>query len=82
MDLLLRLQADQLGVPVIRATSTETTALGAAYAAGVGCGLWTIDDIARRWRPGARVEPTGDRVRVDRDYARWHRAVERSRAWA
>ena len=81
MDLLLRLQADQLGVPVIRATSTETTALGAAYAAGVGGGLWSTDDIARRWRPGARSEPTADRRDIDADYARWHRAVERSRAW-
>jgi glycerol kinase len=82
MDLLLRLQADQLSVPVVRSTSAETTALGAAYAAGVGAGLWTIDDIAQRWRPGARVEPAGDRRRVDADYARWRRAVERSRDWA
>jgi glycerol kinase len=82
MDLLLRLQADQLSVPVVRATSAETTALGAAYAAGVGCGLWTIDDIAQRWRPGARVEPSGDRRVADADHARWRRAVERSRDWA
>ncbi|MEO5841270.1 MAG: glycerol kinase GlpK [Acidimicrobiales bacterium] len=82
MDLLLRLQADQLAVPVVRSTSAETTALGAAYAAGVGCGLWTIADIAQRWRPGARVEPSGHRRVVDADHARWRRAVERSRAWA
>jgi glycerol kinase len=82
MDLLLRLQADQLSVAVVRSSSAETTALGAAYAAGVGCGVWTIDDIAQRWRPGARVEPAGDRHRADDDYARWRRAVERSKAWA
>ena len=82
IDLLLRLQADQLSVPVVRSSSAETTALGAAYAAGVGCGLWTIDDIAQRWHPGARVEPAGDRHRADDDYARWRRAVERSLAWA
>ena len=82
MDLLLRLQADQLSVPVVRSSSAETTALGAAYAAGVGCGLWTIDDIAQRWRPGTRVEPSGDRRAADIDYARWQRAVERSRNWA
>lgn len=82
MDLLLRLQADQLGVAVVRATSAETTALGAAYAAGVGGNLWTTDDIAQRWLPGARVEPSGDRRDADAGHALWHRAVERSRAWA
>jgi glycerol kinase len=81
MDLLLQLQADQLGVPVVRAATTETTALGAAYAAGVGRGLWTTADIAQRWRPGARVEPTSDRRAADTGHARWLRAVERSRAW-
>ncbi|HUP74130.1 MAG TPA: glycerol kinase GlpK [Acidimicrobiales bacterium] len=81
MDLLLHLQADQLGVSVVRAATTETTALGAAYAAGVGCGLWTTADIARQWKPGARVEPTCDRRAADAGHARWLRAVERSRAW-
>jgi len=81
MDLLLRLQADQLGVPVVRGASAETTALGAAYAAGVGSGRWTIGDLAQRWRPGTRVEPTRDRRVADADHARWRRAVERSRSW-
>ena len=81
MDLLLRVQADQLGVPVVRSARPETTAIGAAFAAGVGRGLWTIDDLARRWEPGARVEPAVDRRSADVDHARWRRAVERSRAW-
>ena len=81
MDLLLRLQADQLSVAVVRSASAETTALGAAFAAGVGCGVWTIDDVVRRWRPGARVEPSVDRGSADADHARWRRAVERSRDW-
>jgi glycerol kinase len=66
---------------VVRSASAETTALGAAFAAGVGGGIWTIDDVAQRWRPGARVEPNVDRGSADADYARWRRAVERSRAW-
>ena len=81
MDLLLRLQADQLGAPVVRSTSAETTALGAAYAAGVGRGLWSIDDLAQRWQPGTRVEPAGDRRYADAAHAHWLRAVERSLAW-
>jgi glycerol kinase len=82
IELLLRLQADQLGVPVVRSAVAETTALGAAYAAGVGRGLWTVDDVARAWRSDARVEPAAERRAVDAAYARWRRAVERSRAWA
>jgi len=77
----LRIQADQLAVPVVRSADSETTAIGAAFAAGVGCGLWTIDDVARRWRAGARFEPTTDRGAVAIDHTRWRRAVERSRAW-
>jgi glycerol kinase len=81
MDLLLRVQADQLGVAVVRSAGTESTAVGAACAAGVGRGLWTIDDLARRWEPGTRIEPAADRRSADVDHARWRRAVERSRAW-
>ena len=81
VDLLLQLQADQLAVPVVRSAITETTALGAAFAAGVGRGVWTVDDVARQWRPGVRFEPARDRRTADAGYARWHRAVERSRAW-
>ncbi|MFZ4517937.1 MAG: glycerol kinase GlpK [Microthrixaceae bacterium] len=83
MDLLLRLQADQLGVPVTRAAVSETTALGAAYLAGLGAGVWsTAEEVGAAYRSDARTEPTGDRAVIDSAYAQWQRAVERSRGWA
>jgi glycerol kinase len=83
MDLLLRLQADQLGVPVARSAVAETTALGAATLAGLGVGLWsTVDEVNQRWRADARVAPSEDLGGVEQLYAQWRRAVERSRGWA
>ena len=83
MDLLLRLQADQLGVPVARSAVSETTALGAAYLAGLGVGLWSsAAEVSAAWHADARVEPAGDRTMVDPAYAQWRRAVDRSRGWA
>ncbi len=83
MDLLLGLQADQLGVPVIRAAVQETTALGAAYLAGLAEGVWSsLDELAGLWRADRVFEPSPDRTRADADHARWRRAVERSRDWA
>jgi glycerol kinase len=83
MDLLLRLQADHLGVTVARSAVTETTALGAATLAGLGAGLFdTVEDVNPRWRADARVEPAADRDAADAQYARWQRAVQRSRGWA
>jgi glycerol kinase len=82
MPLLLRLQADQLGVPVTRPASTETTALGAAYLAGLAEGVWsTVAEVQAAWQVDARVEPSADRSGADASYARWLRAVDRSRAW-
>ena len=83
MDLLLQLQADQLGVTVARATVQETTALGAAYLAGLGAGVWsTVDEVSARWTADARFEPAGDPALVDAAYGQWQRGVERSRGWA
>ncbi|MEZ5406689.1 MAG: glycerol kinase GlpK [Acidimicrobiales bacterium] len=83
MDLLLELQADQLGVPVTRPANTETTALGAAYLAGLAEGVWgSLDDVTASWSPDARVAPTPDRAGADALYGRWLQAVERSRGWA
>ena len=63
MELLLRLQADQLGVAVTRADVTETTALGAAYLAGLGVGIWSTGQSSlRRTRASTRVEPSADRA--------------------
>jgi glycerol kinase len=82
MELLLRLQADQLGVPVIRPRQLETTALGAAYLAGLAEGVWgSLDEIEANWALDARCEPAPDRTAADAAYALWQRAVERSRGW-
>ncbi len=83
MDLLLQLQADQLGVPVTRPTMQETTALGAAYLAGLAEGVWSsLDDITNAWSRDVSVEPQAKRADADRRYARWNQAVERSLGWA
>jgi glycerol kinase len=82
VDLLLAIQADQLGVPVVRATTNESTALGAAYAAGIGAGLWTTDDVAANWTADRSFSPHRDqRAEADRSHAQWLRAVARSRDW-
>ena len=83
MDLLLQIQADQLGVPVRRPRVQETTALGAAYLAGLAEGVWSsTDDIEANWALDAEFTPTTDRIDADALHARWLEAVGRSRAWA
>lgn len=82
-DLLCQLQADQLGVPVERPHIIETTALGAAFMAGLGVGLWSSQDTLREtWRLGSRFDPTERRGPADADYARWMTAVDCARSWA
>lgn len=82
MDVLLQLQADQLGVPVARPKMQETTALGAAYLAGLAEGFWgSTADITANWQLDAAYEPVADRTFVDLAYAGWRRAVERSLRW-
>ena len=81
-DLLCQLQADQLGVAVQRPEVLETTALGAAFLAGLGTGVWSSRrELAGSWRLDRRFEPTAG-VRADGTHDRWLSAVERSRAWA
>lgn len=83
MPLLLDIQAQQLGVPVRRSAVAETTALGAAYLAGLGAGLWsTVDDIGSRWHSDAHFMPPADRSAADAAHQQWLRAVERSKGWA
>jgi len=83
MDLLLQLQADQLGVPVRRPQVQETTALGAAYLAGLAEGVWSsTDDIEANWALDAEFTPAADRGPADALHARWLEAVDRSRGWA
>jgi glycerol kinase len=83
MSLLLQLQADQLQVPVSRPTVQETTALGAAYLAGLAEGVWSSpDEVTQNWVLDVEVEPTAGRDAADASHATWLRAVERSRGWA
>jgi glycerol kinase len=79
---LMQFQADILGVPVVRPAVTETTALGAAYAAGLAVGFWRdLDELRANWREDRRWEPTiGDDEREER-LRQWKRAVERSFGW-
>jgi glycerol kinase len=82
-DLLMQFQADLLGVPVVRPQVTETTALGAAYLAGLAVGFWaSSDEIAAQWRAERRFEPRMPAARREALMARWARAVAHARAWA
>lgn len=80
---LMQFQADLLGVPVLRPTVTETTALGAAYLAGLAVGYWGgLDEIAAQWQVERVFEPVLSRGRIAELRAGWARAVERSKGWA
>src|SRR4051794_7691776 len=82
MDLLLQFQADQLQVPVARPVVQETTALGAAYLAGLAEGVWSsVDELGAHWQLDAEFTPSTATAEADEKYAQWQRAVERSRAW-
>jgi glycerol kinase len=81
-SLLLQFQADILGVPVVRSRIRETTALGAAYLAGLAVGYWKgTDDIAANWLADRRFEPAMPRERVVALRASWEKAVSRAKAW-
>ena len=81
-DLLMQFQADILGVPVVRPKVTETTALGAAYLAGLAVGFWRDEEeIAGQWQEDRRFEPGMSVDERDSLLAKWHRAVDRSREW-
>jgi glycerol kinase len=81
-DLLMQFQADLLGVPVIRPVVAETTALGAAYAAGLATGFWASeDDIRNNWAEDKRWEPNMDAAARDEYYKFWKKAVTRTFDW-
>jgi glycerol kinase len=83
MDLLCQLQADLLGVTVRRPAVQETTALGAAYLAGIAEGVWaTPAEAAEAWTEEASFTPSMPEVLVEAGLVTWRRAVERSRGWA
>ena len=81
-DLLMQMQADFLGVPVVRPRVTETTALGAAYLAGLATGFWSgVDEVASQWAVDRRFEPVlGADARAAK-LARWRQAVQRAKGW-
>ncbi len=82
-DLLMQIQADILGRPVVRPAVTETTALGAAYLAGLAVGFWRgQDELAANWRVDKRFEPRLPADQRETLYAGWKRAVERAKGWA
>ncbi len=82
MDLLCQFQADQLGVAVQRPLDQETTALGAAFLAGLAEGVWaSVDEVGQQWALDAEFTPAADRTVADALHTQWLRAVERSRDW-
>jgi glycerol kinase len=81
-ELLMQIQADVLGAPVIRPAVSETTALGAAFAAGLAVGFWSDqEELRERWREDRRWEPQMDPDRREHEHARWREAVSRSLGW-
>jgi len=81
-NLLMQMQADLLGVPVVRPKVAESTALGAAGLAGIACGFWQDQkDYARHWQIDQVFEPTWSADQRDARLARWEQAVARALAW-
>jgi glycerol kinase len=81
-SLLMQLQADILGVPVVRPAVSETTALGAAYAAGLAAGVWDdLDALRAQWAADRTWTPHWSADQRDAAYAGWRKAVERSFDW-
>ncbi|NPV71854.1 MAG: glycerol kinase GlpK [Firmicutes bacterium] len=80
--LLMQFQSDILGVPVERPVITETTALGAAYLAGLAVGFWSgLDEVAKKWKVDAGFDPAMEAGTRDKMYAGWKRAVQRAAGW-
>ncbi|WP_130866600.1 glycerol kinase GlpK [Acidipropionibacterium timonense] len=81
-ETLMQFQADQLGVPVVRPVVAETTALGAAYAAGIAVGFWSgEEDVVANWAEDKRWEPKMDEGERDRLYRNWKKAVTKTFEW-
>jgi|HubBroStandDraft_2_1064218.scaffolds.fasta_scaffold00412_17 glycerol kinase len=81
-ELLMQFQADVLGVPVVRPAVTETTALGAAFAAGLAVGFWSDqDELRERWSEDKRWEPEMEESVREHEYGQWKKAVTRSFDW-
>ena len=81
MDVLCQFQADLLGIPVLRPRQTETTALGAAFLAGLGAGVWADGDLPKLWKLDREFEPSMSRDQAESLQTEWRRAVKRSLEW-
>ena len=81
-NLLMQIQADSINTDVVRPKITETTALGAAYLAGLSTGFWkNIDEISKQWQVDRKFSPAEDREEFKKVIIRWKKAVERSKVW-
>ncbi len=81
-EVLMQFQADILGIPVVRPKVVETTALGAAYAAGLAVGLWKDrEELRSHWQEDVRFEPQMDATEAARRYRQWKKAVGKSIDW-
>jgi len=81
-NFLMQLQADILGIPVIRPQVQETTALGAAYLAGLATGYWSsLDEMRENWQVDRTFEPQWNEDQRESGYAQWKKAIERTRGW-
>jgi len=79
---LMQFQADVLGCPVVVPEIAETTALGAAYLAGIATGRWSLDQVGEMWREAARYEPAMAEDEREALLSEWHRALDRAKGWA
>jgi glycerol kinase len=81
-ELLMQFQSDILGVPVVRPQVAETTALGAAYAAGLAVGFWAnVEDLRANWAKDKEWKPQMDATLRDKEYKNWKKAVTRTFDW-
>jgi glycerol kinase len=81
-EILMQFQADLLDVDVVRPKTSETTVLGAAYAAGLAVGFWeSLEEIATHWEEDRTFSPSMEPAVRDRYWRNWHKAVERSMGW-
>jgi glycerol kinase len=80
-DLLMQIQADVAGLPVVRSRTAESTALGAAYLAGMAIGFWSESDVDAQWQAERTFTPAISEDERQARVAAWHRAVERAKGW-
>lgn len=81
-DLLMQIQADSISTIVVRPKVTETTALGAAYLAGLATGFWSdIEDLKSQWQVDKKFVPSDDKTKIEKTIRNWDKAVERSKSW-